>query len=195
MFAQPRRLSSEARAVFALAAAIGIFFTATVAGVFNVGVYGCPTCTTSDNGRQTSCNGNEPTYCGGGLLALGVSIYLLSTLSFLFAWNWMLASRRPWETSQGAWRARRSLETPVVNRFLALTLLANGGGLIWLGLWTTPNFCLPIEGPCGILRYVLTGVPLILVLVGWAAFALGIAFYLPGLIRAFREPRAGAAAP
>lgn len=170
---------------------LAVLFVVGFAGALNVGVYGCPTCTTVDHGLGTECNGDEPTYCGGGLVALGAVVLSLTALSFAFGLNWAWASLQPWETRQTSPRPSRSLNRPVVVRIVALTLLVNGGSLAVLGLWTTPNFCLPIEGPCYFSAYLLTGIPLLLVIVGWMAYAAGVALSVPGLARAFRERRAG----
>ena len=47
-----------------------------------------------------------------------------------------------------------------------------------MGLLMTPNICLPIEGPCEFPPYVLSGVPLVLALVGLSVLAIGVTLRL-----------------
>lgn len=178
------RESYFAPAIVALGSAIIVVI---VAGGFHVGVYGCPTCTFSDNGLDTHCDYTPTTYCGGGLPALGVTIFLLSGLSLLYGLCWMAATQRP-ETGPGrATSVEPSPGRKLLSRVASLTLLADGVCLVSLGLWTTPNFCLPIQGLCYTPAYVLTGVPLDLVILGWIVYATGAALFIHGLLGAFRE--------
>lgn len=174
-----RRMPRELAAILAFGCAVFAGLAVFVAGILQVGVPGCIVCTTS--GGVTSCNGNDLTYCNGGLPVLGATLAGLTLAAIGFGAFSSRASRRDWEGAARAPIEGKPFFTPLERRTVGLSLIFEGVAFASLGLW----MAVPPVGVCSLAcpapAYSLTGIPLGLTVVGAILLVPGILLVLLSL--------------
>jgi hypothetical protein len=187
MVRQPSDRARDVHLVVAILSLVVVCACVVVAVAMQLALYGCPTCTSYDAGRTISCNGNEVTYCGGGLPLLTVVLVILTGVSYLFAVNVTLASRRFWAGDRGPERTASWFSRPLARSVVESVFIVEGAALAGIGLLTPLSYGFPgSELFCleSCPSYTLSGPLLVLLLVGTTLFVLGIGLRL-------RRPRNG----
>lgn len=168
-----RRMPRELSGMLALGCAAVAGLAVVIVGMLQVGVPSCVTCTTS--GGSTLCNGNDLTYCNGGLPVLGATLGGLTLAAVGFGVFATGASRRDWQGEGPASKGEKRILPPIRQRTIGLSLMFEGAAFASLGLWMAvppPAICMET---CVSPPYSLTGIPL-----GLAVF--GAILLVPGLV-------------
>ena len=171
----PRELCKMLAVGCAIFAGLSVF----IVGLLQVGVPSCPTCTVA--GGFTYCDGNDLTYCDGGLPVLGATLGGLTLAAVGFGTFLTRASGRDWQGEGRAAEAEGVFLSPVRRRIIGLSMVFDGLAFTALGLWMAvppPAICMETCAPP---PYSLTGIPLALAVAGAVLLIPGILLLLLSL--------------
>lgn len=172
-----RRMPRELSAMLAFGCAVFAGLAVFIAGLLQVGVPGCIVCTSS--GGLTSCNGNDLTYCNGGLPVLGATLAGLTLAAIGFGVFSAGTSRRDWEgEGRVPIEGKLFFFTPLERRRVGLSLIFEGAAFASLGLWMAVPPVGICSQACPAPAYSLTGIPLGLTGVGAILLVPGILLVL-----------------
>lgn len=189
---QQRRVPREIWTGLALSCVAFSSLTVVLVGALQVGVPSCIVCHSSD------CNGNNLTYCNGGLPVLWATVVGLTVGAFGFGICAGRGLRRNWQGETHASKDERAILTPLRRWMLGLAVMFDGVALATLGLWMAADPARFCAEACAPRPYSLTGIPLALTLLGTILLVPGVLLLLMSLSRQSGpptvEPRLGRSA-